>query len=100
MNAYLVIGLVGLAIVCAVFAWSACAINKTPAVKTHDAIDEEIRRERLELHNTACVYGEIQRSEIRVNVQHNEPLDDAAQAIERMLVAAFREGAKWQQRRP
>lgn len=71
-----------------------------PKVKTHDAIDEEIRRERLELHNTSLAYSVLQRSQCRLIVAHPVPLDDAANAVEVMVSAAFREGAKWQQRRP
>jgi hypothetical protein len=56
-----------------------------PKVKSHDAIDEEIRRERLELHNTSLAYADLQGEK------------DARACM--MLAAAFREGAKWQQRR-
>lgn len=75
-------------LVCAVIVWSACHINKTPEpkVKPIDAIDEEIRRERIELHNTSLDYAELQGVKDRHTVV--------------MLAAAFRMGAQWQQKRP
>lgn len=96
MNAYLVIGLAGLAIVCAVFAWSACHINKGhPTPKPLDVIDDEIRAERLELHNASCDYGERNRG----ICEDHTPDESHAQSVEMMLAAAFRQGALWQQRR-
>lgn len=97
LNAYLIIGLVGLAIVFAVFGWSICRINKTPEVKSHDAIAEELRRERLELYNTSLDYGALQIDPPIPGCKG--PLYTAVRVRE-MCQAAFREGAKWQQRRP
>lgn len=81
-------------LVCAVVCWSACHINKTPApkVKTHDAIDEEIRRERIELHNTSRDYADLQ---LRNGIESYPK-----SFVDAMLSAAFRSGAKWQQQRP
>ena len=75
--------------VVAFIVWCACHINRgmpTPTVKSHDAIDEEIRRERLELHNASLDYAELQGAKDRHTVV--------------MLAAAFRTGAQWQQRLP
>jgi hypothetical protein len=60
------------------------AMPEPPKVKTHDAIDEEIRRERIELHNTSLAYADMQgEKDARVCAK---------------LAAAFRSGAQWQQR--
>lgn len=79
--------------VCALIAWAACAINKTPEpkVKSHDAIDEEIRRERLELHNASRDYAELQ---LRNGIESYPK-----SFVDAMLSAAFRSGAKWQANR-
>lgn len=69
---------------------------EAPKVKSHDAIDEEIRRERVEIHNTSLHYAELQRAWI----QDNTPTPLNAARLEQLLATAFREGAKWQQRRP
>lgn len=69
---------------------------ETPKPKSHDAIDEEIRRERMELHNTSLHYGELQRGW----VQDTGPTPLTGKRLEGLLATAFREGAKWQQRRP
>lgn len=60
--------------------------SERPEVKSHDAIAEEIRRERIELHNTSLAYADLQGEK------------DARAVM--MLAAAFRSGAKWQQRQP
>lgn len=64
----------------------------TPPVKTHDAIDDEIRRERIELHNTSRDYAELQ---LRNGIESYPK-----SFVDAMLSAAFRSGAKWQQQRP
>jgi hypothetical protein len=77
-------------VACALVGWSACHINKTPEpkVKSIDMIDEEIRAERLQLHNTSRDYADLQL---------RNGLDSYPRAfVDAMLSAAFRSGAKWQ----
>ncbi len=63
-----------------------------PKLKTNDAIDEEIRAEKIELENTARDYADLQtRPELE---------SYPASFVNAMMVAAFRSGAQWQQRRP
>jgi hypothetical protein len=80
-------------ILCALIGYAACAINKTPEpkVKSLDMIDEEIRAERLALHNDSRTYAELQL---------RNGLDSYPRSfVDAMLSAAFRQGAQWQQRR-
>jgi hypothetical protein len=87
MTAYIIFWLVLLVVVIAAFIWGhklgPCA-NSLPRVPD-EVIGEEIRRERLELHNTSLAYADMQGEK------------DARAVM--MLAAAFRQGAKWQQRR-
>jgi hypothetical protein len=57
-----------------------------PPIEPQESIAEAAARERLELHNASLDYAELQGPKDRHTVV--------------MLAAAFRMGAKWQQRRP
>lgn len=91
MIGYIICGVI--ALVCALIGWAACHINKTPEpkVKPIDSIDEEIRRERLELHNASRDYAELQ---LRNGIESYPK-----SFVDAMLSAAFRSGAKWQANR-
>jgi hypothetical protein len=65
--------------------------GEEPEVKSNDAIDEEIRREKLELHNRACEYADSQLK------GYEYPMPTPM--VSAMLVSAFKMGARWQQRR-
>jgi hypothetical protein len=67
-----------------------------PVVKSHDAIAEELRRERLETYNTSLDYAAMQFSPLTEGVRATLYRE---QRVREMLAAAFRAGARWQQRR-
>lgn len=85
MNVAYILGGLALAFAAVVYIASICKPSAGVPVKSHDAIDEEIRRERIELHNASLDYAELQGVADRHRVV--------------MLAAAFRMGAQWQQRR-
>lgn len=82
----ILVGVILLAIYCAPEA------PEAPKVKSHDAIAEEIRAEKIELHNVSREYADLQL--------RNELESYPAAFVDAMLSAAFRSGALWQQRRP
>src|SRR5688572_9512192 len=85
-------------IACALVGYAAVAINKTPEpkVKPLDVIDEEIRREKLELYNTSLDYAALQFSPPTEGVRTTLYRE---QRVREMLSAAFRSGARWQANR-
>ncbi len=87
---HVVVGLVFVA--ACVFSYWYVQPPKTPPIDTHDAIDDEIRRERIELHNTSRDYADLQ---LRNGIESYPK-----SFVDAMLSAAFRSGAKWQQQRP
>jgi hypothetical protein len=97
MDWYPVIFTTLLVVVIVVWVWTCRAIPKTPPVEPQEAIAEEARRERLELHNTALHYAELQMSPPVPGC--NGPLY-TAKRVQEMMASAFRSGAQWQQRRP
>jgi hypothetical protein len=93
MGPFIFLGIVALIIVASIVLTIYCSPHGTaPEVKSHDAIDEEIRRERIELHNTSLDYAELQVKGAPDPLPHF--------LVAPMLSSAFKSGAKWQQRRP